>query len=247
MLYYGKDLSKSKVEQPDERKLVDSGDERGREASDPCRTSQAKEDSVKRFLLITLGALLLSAPLAQADLFTPEAEAYYANAIQFWGKEPPLCVSISKEMQVALTVEGKTSPGKGLEFIGEASQPNPEYGPVNCFVLIKLGLESWELCRVIMHEVGHLEGLGHSADPTNIMYPQISKREYAPGCPDSPSSGGTTPLPEIPILAHRYTEWMKEITRCKRMALHVSHRRATQCWEMAKVRRWDYEEVSNEY
>ena len=30
---------------------------------------------------------------------------------------------------------------------------------------------AWAICQAMVHEYGHLAGLGHSPDPTNVMYP----------------------------------------------------------------------------
>ncbi len=31
----------------------------------------------------------------------------------------------------------------------------------------------WELCAVLVHEVGHAHGLPHSDDPFDVMYPML--------------------------------------------------------------------------
>jgi hypothetical protein len=41
-------------------------------------------------------------------------------------------------------------------------------------VWLATGWRRWDplqLCTIVVHEVGHNAGMGHSADPRNVMYP----------------------------------------------------------------------------
>ena len=44
----------------------------------------------------------------------------------------------------------------------------------NCYVWLNLGhstaLDAREICKTTLHETGHLTGLGHSPDPSDVMY-----------------------------------------------------------------------------
>lgn len=38
------------------------------------------------------------------------------------------------------------------------------------------------LCAVVVHEVGHLAGMKHSANPRSVMYPRCSEKNIPPRC-----------------------------------------------------------------
>lgn len=118
-----------------------------------------------------LGVLAISliamtaAPTAGAAPFTPRLELAYRIAVDYWGQEPTLCTSIDREI---------VSRGSLLsaEPWGEATVPSE---PMSCILYVSRFLaspyESRRLCQVMIHEVGHLLGLGHSDDPASPMYP----------------------------------------------------------------------------
>lgn len=198
---------------------------------------------MKRAILLAGVLFFIFASAAQAEPFSPEVEAYYANAIQYWGHEPPRCKTITKEAwQGSLAQSSPES-----EVIGRATQPRPEQGIINCRITIDVAREPWMVCRTVMHEVGHLEGVGHSGEPTNIMYPRISREAIAPGCPEPPSVEGYLPQEPISNLNIAYSRWQNEVARCNNIAAHSSPRRAAYCWEMARLSRWAYEEESSKY
>lgn len=198
---------------------------------------------MKRLALLLSVLFLLPVASAHADPFTPEVETYYASAIQYWGHEPTLCTTITKEVR-----DGSLEESDGLPVIGLGTQPIAEKGREACFITVDAIVEPWQLCRIVRHEVGHLEGFGHSGDPTNIMYPYITREQVAPGCPEPPPApAGYEPHPFIQDLMASYNNWQYRVARCHMMATKVSHRRATLCWETARVYRWEYEEVSSSY
>jgi hypothetical protein len=49
-----------------------------------------------------------------------------------------------------------------------------------CVLEVEPGAWLWkDLCSVVVHEVGHLRGLGHSGDRRSVMYPRIVRTATA--------------------------------------------------------------------
>lgn len=118
--------------------------------------------------MVALLALATFPPLANAAPFTPELQLAYNMAERRWGGPPQDCFSL--ELQIV--------PDEQLgEREGEATQPEPGE-VIPCSLYIRAGLATPQFfiraCAVIRHEVGHLEGLGHSPDPRSIMAEHIS-------------------------------------------------------------------------
>jgi len=118
-----------------------------------------------------------AAPLPTAD------EGMYWLATDYWGGEPVNCRTIN--------LGAATAPlGFSGEAVGEADQPPRRHLPAaqryGCTLRIAASIEpgSEEACKVMLHEVGHLHGMGHSPDPSNIMFFAVTDRPIAP-CSDA--------------------------------------------------------------
>src|SRR4051794_22125193 len=99
-----------------------------------------------------------------------------------------------------LLVGGGFDPGPGAVVMGEARLRDPR-----CVAYLNAAVSGWDpetLCVTLEHEFGHLKGLGHSPEPTSVMYPVNARAadcETAFGLPGLPSpSPAPAPAPPIP-------------------------------------------------
>lgn len=120
-------------------------------------------------LAASLVLILLFSDESSAAPFTPELDYAYELANEHWHGPPPGCSTIDFEI---------VPNGSIGDFEGEATQPLPGAAPKPCFlyVIARDAQPNWfeRACAVIRHEDGHLHGLRHSSDPTNIMFPSIA-------------------------------------------------------------------------
>lgn len=117
-------------------------------------------------LAIAAVIVLVGATPASAAPFTPELDRAYNVAVEFWHTAPSNCTSLDREIVPdAMMPEG----AEGWATI--PARPTP------CVLYIRrtLAAPRWfeRACAVMIHEVGHLLGYQHSADPANVMYPEV--------------------------------------------------------------------------
>jgi hypothetical protein len=97
-----------------------------------------------------------------------------AAASAFFGEAPTGCATVTP---VLASVPGLVMAGNFRDIEG------------NCYVWLNLQqaplLSGSEICKLALHEMGHLSGLQHSADPDNVMYAPFRATPLPDQCADS--------------------------------------------------------------
>lgn len=164
--------------------------------------------------LIALGIGLTIVDRAGARPFAESEKAMYWLAVDYWGHEPRNCREV--ELQVA-------TPSNMFPFyLGESDQPPRRPLPIRnlevCLSKISTTVidDPYATCLTIVHEVGHLEGLGHSHDPADIMYPYLPDTggDQLPFCSAEARARYT---PQVVKLRNRASAIQD---RCQALAIH---------------------------
>lgn len=124
--------------------------------------------------MVAMAALGLAAPAADAAPFTPQMDLAYRLAVEYWGGPPAHCAEVNREI-----VSGFANPHE----LGRATIPGSV--AIRCHVYLVRGLDGAGhfglMCTIMVHEVGHLEGLHHSKDPSSPMYPVPRPQPFCVG------------------------------------------------------------------
>lgn len=127
---------------------------------------------MKRLAGVVSVAILLAVPMsAQAAPFPPRLDFAYDLAIAYWGREPTACASIDRQ----IVPPGSLGDPLIGAISGSATQVPADALPnsVGCALWIDRAYAEPIifdlLCAVMVHNVGHLLGMEHSADPTDVM------------------------------------------------------------------------------
>lgn len=170
---------------------------------------------IYRVLLLAVVVLGVGVSSAQAAPFTPELEADYQAALDWWGvPSPPQCASVTREVLTVDEPEGHS---------GGANMPLPGETNLACFIRLyepSLSLQYPTACEreaLMRHEVGHLLGYDDSEDPHSIM----SGVGLHKACPD----------PADELRWRHMLQW----ERCYSLPPNTVPRQRRHCW--AKSRR----------
>jgi hypothetical protein len=132
-------------------------------------------------IAVCLGGCALAASSAQGAPFTTPLNVAYSVALDYWGNPPAACASVRTETQPPSLMSTPDGDATGL-----ASPVTPDAPPhsVECMLVVDQELGDLEefgvACTLVIHEMGHLFGLPHSADPTDPMYPEFV--QVLPAC-----------------------------------------------------------------
>lgn len=130
--------------------------------------------SAERWLVLALAIAalgLLAVPAASAAPFPSRLDFAYELAVAYWGQGPSTCSAVDRQV----VPHGSLGSLETEPIAGLATQVSPEAaaGSAECILWIDRSYAQpvvfSGLCALMFHEVGHLLGMGHSADPASVM------------------------------------------------------------------------------
>lgn len=164
-------------------------------------------------LLVGASSASIAVSVAKAAPFTPELEADYAYAEQWWGAAPVHCSSIDREVVTKADIGGA---------LGRATQPQPPTVLMPCVMLIAAETASpCALRQTVVHEYGHLLGYGHSTDPANVMYPTGNA---ALVCGEADAEAAEDAAHAASVIAYLQRGLDRTRARCHRYRTSLQHR-----------------------
>lgn len=125
---------------------------------------------------VAIAAFLGAVPaVAQSAAFPPRLNFAYDLAVDYWGQEPTACSSVDRQ----IVPPGSLGNPRIGAISGDSTHVEADAAPgsVDCFLWIDRAYAEPIifdlLCAVMVHNVGHLLGLGYSPDPRNPMHERI--------------------------------------------------------------------------
>lgn len=126
--------------------------------------------------VVAIAAFFGAVPaVAQGAPFPPRLNFAYDLAVDYWGQEPTACSSVDKQ----IVPQGSLGNPRIGAISGDSTHVAADAAPgsVNCILWIDRAYAEPIifdlLCAVMVHNVGHLLGLGYSSDPRNVMNERI--------------------------------------------------------------------------
>ena len=104
--------------------------------------------------------------------FTALALASLSIAQHYWSGRPDNC-------RTTIVAQGT------LDYTAAAIALPPrsdDIFPGLCAVIVHPKYGARDFCKLVVHEVGHLHGVGHSTDPNSVMYTPFNSAPTPWGC-----------------------------------------------------------------